>query len=422
MKWLALALTLTAAGYTPAFAAKSSDEGRWLLTGTRVYVGPDVAPLDNAWVLVEGSKIKAVGDASAAKPANVQTNAACSGGVVTAGFQNSHVHFMDPAYADASKRPSAELERPLSQMLTGFGYTTVVDTGSDITVTAALRKRIGSGDTKGPAILTAGIPIYPKDGLPFYLRDLPPEVLQMLVQPAMPDEAVAHVRANFKRGADAIKLFVATPQGGGVIKRMSAEVARAAAAEAHKQGRLVMAHPTDPQGAADAVAAGVDILVHTTIDGTDSVWSDQLIRDMVAGTVSVIPTLKLWRYELNKSKLAVDIREKMVGDAEKQLKRFSDAGGQVLFGTDVGYMTEFDPTDEYLLMARAGLTPMQILASLTTNPATRWSEANQRGRVKTGLDADLVVLDGDPATNVKHFSAVKCTIRRGREIFVRGTT
>jgi imidazolonepropionase-like amidohydrolase len=194
MKWLALALSLTTAGYTPAPEAKSSDEGRWLLTGTRVYVGPDVAPLDNAWVLVEGGKIKAVGDASAVKPANIQTNAACSGGVITAGFQNSHVHFMDPAYVDASKRPSAELERPLSQMLTGFGYTTVVDTGSDITVTAALRQRIDSGDTKGPAILTAGVPIYPKNGLPFYLRDLPPEVLQMLAQPATPDEAVAHVR------------------------------------------------------------------------------------------------------------------------------------------------------------------------------------------------------------------------------------
>jgi imidazolonepropionase-like amidohydrolase len=377
--------------------------------------------MNDAWVLVAGGKIAALGDASVAKPANIRTNAACSGGVIAAGFQNSHVHFVDPAFADAAKRPSAELEQALSRMLTGFGYTTVVDTGSDIGVTAALRQRIDSGDTKGPAILTAGIPLYPKNGLPFYLRDLPPELLQMLAQPATAEEAVAHVRRNFERGANAVKLFVATPQGGGVIKRMDAGIASAAAAEAHEQGRLVMAHPTDPQGAADAVAAGVDILVHTTIDSPTLAWSDQLISDMIARHVSVVPTLKLWRYELDKGKVPANIQETLIAGAQRQLKQFSDAGGQVLFGTDVGYMTDFDPTDEYVLMARAGLTPMQILASLTTAPAARWTEAARRGRVEAGLDADLVVLNGDPATDVKHFSDVKCTIRNGREIFVRRT-
>lgn len=421
MKWLISAVSLVATSVAPLSQAQAAAPASWLLTGTRIYAGPDAPPMDNAWVLVEGGRIKAVGDGHAAKPANIRTNTSCSGGVITAGFQNSHVHFVDPAFADAAKRPSAELEQALSGMLTAYGYTTVVDTGSDIAVTAALRKRIESGDTKGPAILTAGIPLYPKNGLPFYLRDLPPELLQMLAQPATPEEAVAHVRKNFERGANAVKLFVATPQGGGAIKRMPAEIARAAAAEAHKQGRLVMAHPTDPQGAADAVAAGVDILVHTTIDGSESTWSDQLISDMIARKVSVIPTLKLWRYELDKAKVPENVREKVVGDGERQLKRFSDAGGQVLFGTDVGYMTDFDPTDEYALMARAGLTPMQILASLTTAPAARWTETTRRGRVKAGLDADLVVLNGDPATDVKHFSDVKCTIRSGREIFVRKT-
>ncbi len=420
MKWLIFALSLAAASGVPLSQAQAAEDG-WLLTGTRLYAGPDVPPMDNAWVLVESGKIKALGDASTAKPAHVRTNTACSGGVITAGFQNSHVHFVDPAFADAAKRPGAELEQAVSQMLTRFGYTTVVDTGSDIAATTALRQRIDSGDIKGPAILTAGIPLYPKNGLPIYLRDLPPELLQMLSQPATAEEAVADVRKNFERGANGVKLFVATPQGKGEIKRMSAEIARAAADEAHKQGRLVMAHPTDPQGAADAVAAGVDILVHTTIDPPKSTWSDQLISDMIRRKVSVVPTLKLWRYEIDKAKLPENIREAAVGDAERQLKRFSDAGGQVLFGTDVGYMRDFDPTDEYVLMARAGLTPMQILASLTSAPAARWTETTRRGRVKAGLDADLVVLNGDPATDVKHFSNVKCAIRSGREIFASGT-
>ena len=89
----------------------------------------------------------------------------------------------------------------------------------------------------------------------------------------------------------------------------------------------------------------------------------------------------------------------------------------MLFGTDVGYMSEFDPADEYALMASAGLTPTEILASLTTAPAARWKAGDRRGRVKQGFGADLVVLNGDPATDVSRFGDVKCTIRGGRELF-----
>jgi len=200
---------------------------------------------------------------------------------------------------------------------------------------------------------------------------------------------------------------------------MSAEVARAAADETHRRGGLVMVHPTDPDGVRAAVQAGVDIVVHTTIDPPRSTWSAELIGQMVAQHVSVVPTLQLWGYELAKTTTPSDVRDALVADAERQLAAFAGAGGQVLFGTDVGYMADVDPTQEYALMAHAGLTPMQILASLTTAPAARWHAAERRGRIKPGLDADLVVLAGDPATDVRRFAAVTCTIRAGAEVFVR---
>jgi imidazolonepropionase-like amidohydrolase len=94
-------------------------------------------------------------------------------------------------------------------------------------------------------------------------------------------------------------------------------------------------------------------------------------------------------------------------------------GGQVLFGTDVGYMTDHDPMLEYELMAKAGMTPMQILASLTTSPAARWQEQHRRGRLAAGMDADLVVLDADPADSPRHFAKVRCAIRGGQVIYAR---
>jgi imidazolonepropionase-like amidohydrolase len=60
---------------------------------------------------------------------------------------------------------------------------------------------------------------------------------------------------------------------------------------------------------------------------------------------------------------------------------------------------------------------MQILASLTTAPAARWKENSRRGALRPGMDADLVVLDADPAEDATHFARVRCTYRGGELIY-----
>lgn len=65
-------------------------------------------------------------------------------------------------------------------------------------------------------------------------------------------------------------------------------------------------------------------------------------------------------------------------------------------------------------MARAGMTFQQILASLTTNPATRFGYASHSGRIAKGMAADLVVLDGDPAKDVTAFAKIHQVIRNGK--------
>jgi imidazolonepropionase-like amidohydrolase len=159
--------------------------------------------------------------------------------------------------------------------------------------------------------------------------------------------------------------------------------------------------------------------VHTTIDPDPSVWPAALVQRMVAQHVSVVPTLQLWGYELAKAHAPHDVSERIIKTAEVQLAAFLAAGGQVLFGTDAGYMTDHDPTEEYVRMAEAGLTPMQILASLTTAPAARWNASERRGRIADHLAADLVVLDGDPAADVTRFAQVRCAIRAGKTVYRR---
>jgi len=84
--------------------------------------------------------------------------------------------------------------------------------------------------------------------------------------------------------------------------------------------------------------------------------------------------------------------------AAEQLKAFSQAGGQVLFGTDVGYIDVFGTSQQFKWMARAGMDFKQILASLTTNPAQRFGYATHSGRIANGMNADFVILKCAPRT------------------------
>jgi imidazolonepropionase-like amidohydrolase len=135
--------------------------------------------------------------------------------------------------------------------------------------------------------------------------------------------------------------------------------------------------------------------------------------------MALIPTLKLWPYELRRAGLPAGIVELVLANGVAQTRAFAELGGQLLFGTDVGYMTDYDPSEEFVYLHRAGLTPTQILAMSTTAPAARFGLENRTGRLTPGLSADVVVLDGDPALDVRVFAKVRTTMREGRIIHGR---
>jgi imidazolonepropionase-like amidohydrolase len=91
--------------------------------------------------------------------------------------------------------------------------------------------------------------------------------------------------------------------------------------------------------------------------------------------------------------------------------------GQVLFGTDVGYMTDYNPADEYMYMQKAGLSFRQILATLTTAPAARFNKSSLTGKIQKGMEADLVILSANPLKNIKNLTSVLYTIKHGEIIY-----
>jgi len=413
---IAIAALLAAASIATAQSASTRNTGNatLVLTGAKIYPSPDAAAIPDGVVVIRNGKIAAVGKREEVTiPRNAKT-LNCTGMIVTAGFQNSHVHFMEPKWNKAETQPAPRLSTQLASMFTVYGFTTVVDIGSIFPNTSALRSRIESGEVIGPRIIAPIAILYPPDGLPIYIQEFRAANSWTPDEPATPEAAINIVRRYKGESHDILKLFTGSFVTYQNIKPMPLDVARAAVDEAHKEGRLAFAHPSNDEGMQVAIDAGVDILAHTASAGGP--WSPALVDNMKKHNMAVVPTLKLWKYVFMGAPDQAPA-EQMLQNCVEQLKTFSSAGGQVLFGTDVGFMIDYDPVDEYVYMNRAGLSPMQILAALTTAPTARFKEDDHRGRVAAGLDADLVVLGSDPAQDVRHFTDVRYTIRQGKIIY-----
>jgi imidazolonepropionase-like amidohydrolase len=381
------------------------------LVHAKVYVSPTNPPLEDATILIHDGRIAAVGSSASTKPphfARAVTVIDCQGLVVTAGFWNSHVHILPPSLLQAQTRSAAALSSQLETMFTRWGFTTVFDIASVLDNTNNIRRRIASGEIRGPRILTVGEPFWGVGGTPIYVRGFLQENHIVIPDATSPEQAAERVRQEIHDGADGIKIFAGSIQEHSVLI-MPVDLATAIVQEAHREGKPVFAHPSNRAGIEVCLKSGVDILAHTTPE--DGPWPPELVQRIKAANMALIPTFTLF------ADISPDKNEEHMRPMFEQLKAYSDAGGQILFGTDVGYIDHFDTAEEFQLMAKAGLTYQQILASLTTNPTARFGYAAHSGRIAKGLDADLVVLRSDPAQDVTGFSKVAFTIRKGKIIY-----
>jgi imidazolonepropionase-like amidohydrolase len=384
--------------------ASAADHTVLACIGAKVYPSPTAPPIEDAVLIVNDGRIVTVAPKSAAKY-NLPTSALkldCTGKIVVAGFWNSHVHF-ENGWNDAASAPAAKLEPHMQEMLTRWGFTTVWDLGSEPHNTLALRQRVDAGEVPGPKILMAG-DIFPKNGHPVYL---PPEM--QLPEAATPQESEQMAKQYMAMGLDGVKLFTGAYMGDKPVINMDTPIVKAAVGVAHAQGKPVFAHPQNRTGTNNALDGGVDILAHT-IPNEGTFTADELAQ-MKRQHTALIPTLTLWTTVVSDP----GIQEQLVQAGVTELKSYFSQGGTILFGTDVGFVSKYDTSQEFEFMGRA-MGWRDILASLTTKPST-FFKAPHKGSVEAGMDADLVVLDADPAADVRNLARVAYTIRDGKVIY-----
>jgi imidazolonepropionase-like amidohydrolase len=392
------------------------------LVGGTIYTNPAEEPIGNGAILISGGKIAAVGRRASVRVPRGTEVIDATGSTITAGFWNSHVHFLERMWADPAKVPASDLTRQFQMMLTQYGFTSVFDIWSSWENTRDLRDRVESGEVAGPRIRATGPAMFPRGTSDAALMEIAPPASwatlgfmphEKIQLPRVADaaEAAGIARKRLADGADGIKLYVAFPgRNGGA---MSDSLIEAVVKESHSRGKPVFVHPTTAEGLMASVRAGVDVLAHTTPQSGP--WNNSILASMAQARVALIPTLSFWRYQVRHERISVadSLEETAIG----QLRSWVGAGGAVLFGTDLGWVTAYDPTVEFVLMAKAGMTFRQILASLTTAPAERFGVSNQLGRIAPGFAADLTVLSSDPSKDIQALAAVRYTLRDGKVIY-----
>ncbi len=382
--------------------------GTLVIQHARIYTSPTDTPIDDGTLVIKDGLISAVGKNIPIPPDATQVP--CDRCIVTAGFWNVHVHFTEPKWSGAQFQPDAKLDAQLADMFLSRGFTTVVDTGSNPSDTFDIRRRIELGQLTGPYIYTSGTPLYPPHGIPFYIRESAPKWLQFLLQqPETPAEARRIVRENLHSGADITKLFTGSWVQRGHVLPMPLPIAKAAVEATHLNGKIVFAHPSNLAGMQVAIDAGVDVLAHAA-DDTKGI-TPELLANAIKHNMAMSPTLKMFSTTVTTDPYYMD-------PIYNEVRTFHSLGGTLLFGTDVGYMTDYTTQGEFEGLGKSGLDYKDVLAMLTTNPAARLGASDQKGTIAPGKLADLVILSADPADSLTNFSRVHTVIRSGEVVLI----
>jgi imidazolonepropionase-like amidohydrolase len=420
-----LAWGLLALGLPARVAAQAADTSshRLAIRAARLIDGRGGAPLLNAVIIVDSTRITAVG---ARLPIPSGTRVIDLGNAtVLPGLIDCHTHVTggNPGdYYESLFRRSpidyAVASPTFARRTLEAGFTTVRDVGSGEFIDVALRRAIDSGLVVGPRMRVATLAIGSTGGHNDIVGFSPYiKFGQFSGLADGVDEIRKLVRFEVKNGADVIKLVASA----GVLSeeqsvgapQYSQEEMNAAVQEAAQWGRKVAAHAHGAEAIKRAVRAGVASIEH------GSLLDDEGIRLMKErGTYLVADIYNddyiLSEYKrLNFPEKILD-KERQVGKQQREnFRRAARAGVKIAYGTDAGVYPHGWNGKQFAFMVRYGLTPMQAIQSATTSAADLLGWADQVGAVVPGLYADLIAVDGDPLSDITELERVKFVMKGG---------
>jgi imidazolonepropionase-like amidohydrolase len=427
---LALIVALAACAGQPDPAGHP--ESSLLLRDITLIDGTGAPPREHASVLVRSGVIEEIGDALEARGAHVVEG---RGRFLIPGLWDAHVHL---TYGDET----------ILGVLVANGVTSVRDLGGDLDVLNSWRARIEKGELVGPRIFRAGPTVDgPKPGLPNRLEITNAE------------EARAAVVRLQELGVDFIKIHNAVPR----------DAFFALADEARRQGIPFTGHVPMKVEPAEAAEAGQRSIEHiaTLVEGTYMArfsnetaaveampkWLQDevpaLARTFARQGTWFVPTIVAYDMRTHRGRLAdrpdprvryvpppmrkfwdltpaterdrnpevVARRQQFVELGREMTRQMHAAGVPIAVGTDLAardVLPGFAVHDEIGHLVASGLTPKEALRAGTAEAARLLNATGTLGTIAPGKAADLVLLDGDPLTDVKNVGRISAVVLRGK--------
>ncbi len=409
LRLAAFSLVLTAA--LVATLPAQSPGGVKAFAGARIIDGTDRAPVDNATIIVRDGRIVAVGPAARVQVPEGAQRVALNGKTVIPGLLNAHGHVGNTVGLQQGRYSADNVLRDLKTYAT-YGVTTVFSLGDDQEAGFKIRDAQNTPSLDHARLFVAGPVLAPKS----------PEEARKLV-----DEVAA-------MKADIIKIRV--DDNLGTTPKMPPEIYQAVIDESHKKSMRTAVHLFYLEDAKGVLDAGADFIAHSI---RDKDVDDAVIAMLKRRNVCVCPTLMRevstfayestppWfsdplflkradpqtiaqlkepaRQEQMRNSQSAQRYKVALEQASRNLKKLSDAGVTIAMGTDTGPPARFQGYFELMeleLMAKAGLTPKQVLLSATRDAARCQKLDRDLGTLEANKWADFVVLDGDPLANISN--------------------
>ena len=378
--------------------------------------GTGAAPVPGQALIAEGRRISWIGPEAQLPEGSAGHAIDGQGGTIMPGMINCHVHLTNDGSPDLFGQ--VERDSVTVSALRGYlnlqatlesGVTSVRDCGAANGIALDLARAVDDGLVPGPRIRAAGRVITMTGGHGHFIgreADGPAGVRQA-------------TRAEIKAGAHFIKAMatggVLTP---GVVPTQTAlqpDELEQVAREAHNAGRRAACHAIGNEGIKNAIRAGIDSIEHGFYLDDEAL---ELALDR--GTV-LVPTLIAVNQIVNNGKtgaMPAWVVEKAESESGHHRESFAAAvrsGMKVAAGTDAG--TPFNPhtylPQELALMVDYGMRPMDAIVAATRNAAENLGLAPDVGTLEVGRLADIVVVDGDPSSDITAAGRVRFVMKDG---------